>query len=120
LRLRATPGSCRSITPAITATFRNVRFQQRAFRQPVLQVVPQHVLVEQLGDPQWLVRRPDPQHVVGGDEAERREAGALHAAGDQHAQRLVGVAALEAVGHQVPASAAGEALHQQVGAAGQA
>ena len=66
------------------------------------------------------VGRPDAQHVVGGDEPQRRHPRALHPPRQQHAERLVRVAALEAVRHQVPAVAAGKRLHQQVVAPGHA
>ena len=80
----------------------------RAFRHPRLQVVAQHVLIEQLRHVARLLRRPDAQHIVGRDETKRRVTRALHAPGQQHAQRLMRVAALEAVRHQVPAIAAQE------------
>ena len=62
---------------------------------------------------------PGGDDVVGGDEAERGVAGALHAPGQEHAEGLVGVAALEAVGDEVPAAVAGEGFHQQVVGAGE-
>jgi len=63
--------------------------------------------------------RPDAQHVIRGDEAQRREPGALHPFRQQHPERLMGVAAFEAISNQIPAVAAGECLHQQVVSPGQ-
>ena len=56
---------------------------------------------EQRGGVGHGVEAPDQERVVVGDEAERAEAGGLHAAGQQQAEGLVGVAAGEAVEAEV-------------------
>ena len=68
------PGWCRSIRPAITATLRNVRFSMELSAIHASRSSPSMSCVEQRGDVRRTVRRPDAQHVVGGDEPQRREA----------------------------------------------
>ncbi len=88
--------------------------QHRAFRQPRLQIVAQHVLIEQLRHVARLLRRPHTQHIVRRNEPKRCVTRTLHAPGQQHSQRLMRISTLEAVCHQVPAVAAQERLHQQI------
>ena len=54
------------------------------------------------------------QAIVIGDEAERLELGALHPARDQHAERLVGVPALETVGDHVVLAVMLECLDEEL------
>ena len=54
------------------------------------------------------------QGIIVGDEAQWLEAGALHPPGDQHAQRLVRVPALEAVQDHEVAVLVREGLDQQL------
>ena len=99
------PGRFFSISPATVAALRKVRFitafspsqPSRPSRRPSG--------VEEGGGVGDLVEAPDQQRVVVGDEAERVEAGGLHAAGDEEAEGLVGVAAGEAVEAEVRAAA---------------
>ena len=78
--------------------------QHRALRHPFLQLVAQDVLLEQRARRRVGSKaRPDGQHVVGREIAERRHAEALHPLRHQHAQRLVREPALEAIGDEEPA-----------------
>ena len=94
--------------------------QHGGFRHPGFQVVAQQVLLKKFCDIIGLPCGPGGQHVVGRDEAERLEAEALHALGQQHAERLVRVTALKTIRHHVPLSAARKRFDQQVFGAGQA
>ena len=93
--------------------------QHRRLVHPRLEVVPQHVLIEQLLE-LLLGRRsqaPQAKHIVGGHETQRLQSHAFHAASQQHAQGLMGVPALEAVGDDELLGAARESFdHQGVGA----
>ena len=51
-----------------------------------------------------VVERPDGERIVGGDEAERAGAGALEPPGEQHAEGLMGEAALERIADEVDAA----------------
>ena len=104
------PGWRRSISPAMIATVAEGAPHQRGLVEPGLEVVAQHVLVEQLVERQpagadqrrEIAEAPDGDGVVRGDEAERAGAGALEPAGQQHAERLVREPALEGVAdHEV-------------------
>ena len=59
------------------------------------------------------------ERIIVGDEAERLEAGFLHALGEQHSQRLVRVPALEAVGDHEMLALVGKGLDQQLVRLGQ-
>ncbi len=61
-----------------------------------------------------VAERPDAQHIVGGDEAQRPGAETLQPARQKHAERLVRQASLERIGDHVEAVAIGEGLDQQV------
>ena len=86
----------------------------RVLPEPAFEVVAQSLGNQQRGGVVDRVEAPDQQRVVVGDEAERVEAGGLHAAGDQQAEGLVGVAAGEAVEAEVVQRAAREGLGEQV------
>ena len=97
--------------------------EQRAFIHPRLQIVAKHVLIEQLSHRLGRLRhpqRPGRDAIVRGDKPQRRVAKALQPLGQQHAQRLVCVPSLEAVGNQIHAIPAREGLDQQPVGAGQA
>ena len=91
--------------------------QHRAFRHPGLQIVAQHVGLEQARDIERLERTPHRQHIIRRHEPERMEAEALHPPCEQHAEGLVRVATLEAVGDGEELVAARKRLDQQVIAA---
>ena len=73
----------------------------RVLAEPALEAVAQAGGVEERGGVGDLVEAPDQQRVVVGDEAHGVEAGGLHAAGEEEAEGLVGVAAGEAVEAEV-------------------
>ena len=93
---------------------------QLALVQPVLEVVAEHVLVEQLrqrqpagaDQPAEVAKTPNGERIVGGDEAERAGAGALQPAGQQHAESLVRQPPFERVAHHVVEGAARKGLDQ--------
>jgi hypothetical protein len=75
--------------------------------------------LEDVGGKQWprvldRLEAVGGEGIIVGDEAERLQAGVLHPLGDQHAERLVRVPALEAVGAHVVAALAREGLDQQL------
>ena len=89
--LRSAPGVLRSIMPAMTAHLANVAFISVRFAEPALQIVAQHVLVEQRREIE-IAHRLQPPHrhgVFAGEEAERMLAQPLEPARDQHAERLL-------------------------------
>ena len=92
----------------------------RVRAEPALEVVAQGLGDEQRGGVGDRVEAPDQQRIVVGDEAERVQAGGLHAAGDEQAEGLVGVAAGEAVEAEVVQRPAREGLGEEVALAGQA
>ena len=88
-----------------------------------------HPVVEFVGKDRWrqqdarIGRRPqapDGQGIVVGDKAQRGQPGMLHAAGDQHAERLVRVPPLERVEYAIGTPGMGKAFDQQRVRAGHA
>jgi hypothetical protein len=92
----------------------------RVLREPALEPVAQALGRQQRRGVGHRVEPPDQQRVVVGDEAERREARRLHAPGHQQAERLVRVAAGEAVEAEMVPVAARETSRPAAGRAGQA
>ena len=95
-------------------------FQHGASGQPFLQVVAKHVLVEQGGEGTGGAEGGNADRVIGGGEAKRPQAHAFHAPCQQHAKRLMRVAALETIGDEIPDAAARKRLDQQIVASRQA
>jgi len=87
--------------------------EHRGFRHPGLEIVTQHVLVEQRIEVARRLEAPYRQHVIGGNEPQRPVSRPLHALGQEHAQRLVRVAPLEAIGHEIMVRPAGKRLDEK-------
>ena len=107
------PGRFFSISPATVAALRKVRFITAFAPSQPSSPSRRSSGVEQRRRVRHLVEAPDQERIVVGDEAERVEAGGLHAPGDQEAEGLVGVAPGEAVEAEMRPLAAAEGLGQQ-------
>ena len=91
---------------------------QRTFREPVLEIISEHVGIKEIREKSRLTdefqlrvaQHPDRDGVIVGDETERLQPGALHAARQQHAERLVCQPSLEGIGDEIVPSGAREAL----------
>ena len=105
-------GKRRSIRPAITATLRKERRSMVNSSIHASRSSPSMSSSNSWSSCALVGGReaPEAEHVVGGDEAQRLQAHALHAPGQQHAERLVRVTALEAIGDDELLAAAREVL----------
>ena len=103
-----------------------MRFISADFGEPGLEIVAQHVLVEQFGEREIAARdaqrqiaeAPHGQRIFVGDEAERPHARALEPARQQHAERLVREPPFERIADEIIFGGAREGLDQQSPARG--
>ena len=121
------PGERRSISPAMIAALRKVRFIRCDSCKPRLEIIAQHVLVEELrratAVPAAIISdRSRTAHtderIFAGDETHGLGADALEPPRQQHAERLVRQPAFEGIADEIMAAAAWEGLDQHLVAAG--
>ena len=101
---------------------------QCRFRQPRLEIVTQHVRIEQrveielsLPDHErHVAERPDGQRIFVGDKAERPGAGALQPPRQEHAEGLMRQPPLEGITDEVMLVGARKSFHHQFARAGNA
>ncbi len=99
---------------------------QRGFREPGLEIVTEHVLVEQKFEREVAARdvrrdvadAPDRERVFVGDEPHRLHARALEPPRQQHAERLMRQAAFERIADEIIFAAAWKSLDQEFAGAG--